>query len=70
MLQWGWKLLNRLKSLKINNDIYDRFVDDITLLPTVIEPGMKLEGDELVYSDEKFKEDLTKPGDSRTMDLI
>ena len=70
MLLWGWKLQNKLKNLNIINDVYDRFVDDITMLPSVIKPGFKLVGDKLVYNEEKFKEDTAKPGDSRTMDII
>ena len=59
-----------MKKLKINNEVYDRFVDDITILPTVIQQGMKLENDKLVYCENKFLEDITKPSDLTTMNII
>ena len=56
--------------LKIKNDVYDRFVDDITLLPIVLPPGTTFDGDELHIKDDKYEEDISIPGDLRTMKLI
>ena len=47
-----------------------RFVDDITMLPTVIPPGFKFENDELVFREEHVYEDINVKGDKRTMDII
>ena len=58
MLLWGIKFKDKLNYLKIKNDVYDRFVDDITLLPTVLPPGTTFDGDDLNINDDKFEEDI------------
>ena len=40
MLKWNIKFSSKLKSLHIENDINCRFIDDISVLPTVTKPGI------------------------------
>ena len=70
MINWCDKLSKKLKSVGIKNDLLPRFVDDITMLPTVIPPGFKFENDELVFREEHVYEDINVKGDKRTMDII
>ena len=47
-----------------------RFVDDVTLAPTVIPEGTRLVNGKLSHFPEHVEEDKTVPGDKRTMDVI
>ena len=44
MILWCSELSRRLEKASIQNDMLPRFVDDITMCPTVIPPGWKLVG--------------------------
>ena len=55
MLRWCDKLKKKLEELNIVNHLQTRLVDDITLIPEVISPGMKYVNDVLVYCAEKEK---------------
>ena len=70
MLIWGLTFKEKLVHMNIENDLDDRYVDDITLLPTVLPPGLKFEDDKLVLCEDKIKEDSEIPGDIRTMKII
>ena len=56
--------------MKITNYLQPRLVDDITLLPEVIKPGMRFENDTLVYHKDKEDEDNLVADDIRTMKII
>ena len=70
MLKWCLKLKEKLKKLNIVNHLQARLVDDITLIPEVIPPGMKIKNDELVLCRDKEKEDKDIEEDVRTMKII
>ena len=70
VLNWCTMLKNKLEVLKIKNYLQPWLVDDITLLPEVIEPGMRFENDKLVHYIEKEIEDKLIEDDVRTMKII
>ena len=70
MLKWCIEFKTKLKDLKIKNYLQPRLVDDITLLPEVIKPGMRFENDTLVYHKDKEDEDNLMADDIRTMKII
>ena len=70
MLKWCLILKETLDKYNIKNDIQSRLVNDITLLPSAVRPGMRIVGEELVYVKEKEKEDSEIDDDLRTMKLI
>ena len=41
MIKWDTLYLNKLKSLGIENEVYERFKDDITVVVESIEPDTK-----------------------------
>ena len=62
---------NKLENIGIQNNLIDRYVDDITVLPTtILKPGNKITGDKIVFCKEKYNEDLNIPGDIRTIKII
>ena len=63
-------LKEMLAKLHIKNDIQSRLVDDITLLPTVVKPGMRVVDNEMVFVEEKVEEDARVSDDLRTMRII
>ena len=70
MLIWCELLEIKLKDLEVHNDLNERFVDDITLVPTVTEPGLVFDGEKLSLSEDQKLKDLSIPSDRRTMNLI
>ena len=60
----------KMTNLGIENDMNERFVDDITLIPTVTEIGLKFDGTILAFSEEQKVIDSSIPSDKRTMNLI
>ena len=70
MTKWCLKFVTLLKKLKIQNDILKRFVDDVSLLPTVIDPGMEFVDGKLVLNENKVESDKEIPDDERTMRII
>ena len=70
MLIWCELLEVKLTNLGIGNDMNERFVDDITLIPTVTEIGLKFDGTILAFSEEQKVIDSSIPSDKRTMNLI
>ena len=61
---------SELERLKIKNYLQARVVDDITLLPNVIEPGMRFIGGEVKFCEEKVDEDSSTENDVRTLSVI
>ena len=70
MILWCEDLSERLVKAEILNDLMPRFVDDITLLPEVIDPGMKLVDGKLEYFEDCVDEDEKVDDDRRTMNII
>ena len=70
MLRWCLKLKVKLQKLNIKNHLQSRLVDDITLIPESIKPGMKVVDDKLVFCSQKEKEDRDISDDIRTMTII
>ena len=70
MLKWCQKFCQKMQELGIKNSLHARLVDDITLMPKIIEPGVRLENDKLVYHSENESEDKLIPDDERTMKII
>ena len=53
LLKWCIVLEEKLKKLHIQNDLDDRYVDDITVLPTVLPPGTKKGDEKLIICEDK-----------------
>ena len=70
MILWCKELAERLIKAGISNQIIPRFVDDITMLPTVIPPGSRLINGKLEHLEEHVFSDIQIEGDKRTMELI
>ena len=70
MLKWCYKLKNKLLSMHIRNDLQPRMVDDITLLPQVLQPGARIENGVIIIKEDKVKEDELVSSDIRTMNII
>ena len=70
MLLWCLKFSRKLKDVNIVNRMLHRMVDDITILPSVIDPGVRFENDKLVKHNDKVEEDMLLPDDVRTMQVI
>ena len=61
MLKWNKNLKEKLKRLKFTNELQERLIDDITVLPTLVEPGTEFENDELVIKENKLSLASDKP---------
>ena len=70
MLLWCSKLKDKLSKLNIVNKFQHRMVDDITILPNVIQPGTRFEDDKLVIKADMIYEDKLIEADIRTMNVI
>ena len=70
MILWCKTFSEKLKELKIENDLLPRFVDDITLAPTIIPEGTRLIDGKLTHMENLVETDKHIPGDKRTMDII
>ena len=70
MILWCKELSERLETAGVKNDILPRFVDDITMVPTIIPPGWKLLGEKLEYIEKYVAEDEKVSDDERTMRII
>ena len=70
MIFWCKKLAEKLENLGVKNELLPRYVDDITMLPTVIQPGMRFENDKLELNEKYVTEDEKVNDDKRTMDVI
>ena len=64
------KYLKLLKELDIQEEIFDRYVDDELEGLAAIDPGVRFEGGELVVDVEKVEEDQLVAADERTIKLL
>ena len=70
MINWDKLFLEKLKSLGISPEIYERFKDDITMMLEVIEKGTKFEDGQLVVDEGKKSNDEEKSDEEITMEVI
>ena len=70
MIFWCKKLSEKLENIGIKNDLLPRFVDDITMLPTVVPPGVRFEDEKLVLHEKYINDDEKVDEDNRTMNVI
>ena len=70
MILWCQELSNQLEKIGITNDLIPRYVDDITLLPTVVPPGWILASNKLEFVEHLVEEDMKVEDDLRTMTII
>ena len=59
-----------LRKLDIQEEIFDRYVDDETEGLAALEPGVKFEGGKLVIDEDKVEEDKAKADDLRTFEVL
>ena len=64
------KYLKLLKKLDIQEEIFDRYVDDELEGLTAVDPGVRFEGGKLVVDEEKVEEDQLIAADERTFRLL
>ena len=70
MIKWCKKFYEKLCELKLENDLLERFVDDITVCPTIIPPGWKYKEGEMMFIESEIEKDEETPEDARTMNVI
>merc|ERR1711954_300729 len=70
MIIWCKKFSSQMEEIGVQNDLLSRFVDDLTVLPTVIPPGFRFENGKLNLHKELIDEDIEVEDDKRTMDII
>ena len=70
MIIWCSELTEILENAGVKNDMIPRFVDDITLVPTIVPPGWKIRGGRLEFFEDSVIDDDRIPGDIRTMEVI
>ena len=68
MLIWNTKLGNKLKELEIENDLRERFIDDISIVIDEIEEGIKYSDGKLLKVNEG--ENIDTNSEERTMKII
>ena len=59
-----------LRKLDIQEEIFDRYVDEETEGLAAIDPGVRFEGGKLVRNEEKIEEDEGKAEDVRTFEIL
>ena len=64
------KYLKLLSKLKIENELFERYVDDTTDGLVALDPGVRFIGKKLVKSEELIEEDKNVPEDQRTMNVL
>ena len=70
MILWCKSLKEKRSLAGIKGELLPRFVDDITILPTVIPSGMRLVDNKLEFSPDLVDTDNNVNGDERTMIII
>ena len=70
MIDWDNKLLAKLKSVKIDPEIYTRFKDDIQIVTESLEKGSMLMEDKIIVDDKKKEEDENKSDAKVTMGVV
>ena len=64
------KYVQLLRKLDIQEEIFDRYVDDETEGLAAIDPGVRFEDGKLVMDEDKVEEDETKADDQRTFEVL
>ena len=70
MVWWDRQLSMKLTVLKIELDLYKRFVDDTGVMTDEIEKGTIINGNELIICEEKKKEDENKSSEEVTAEIV
>ena len=70
MCWWDERLLEGIRKAKIEVFLYKRYVDDINTCVEVVKPGMRWNGETLVYDHALVDEDEQIEDDKRTFDII
>ena len=70
MLNWDKKFLEKLKTFGLKPLVYSRLKDDILLAIEAFEKGTKLIDNELIFDEEKSKEDELKSDSTITMEVL
>ena len=70
MSYWNKQLVNRLKKLEIEFDVYEGYVDDVTFVTDELKAGSRIENNVLIVDEEKKELDKEKHGDEITVDII
>ena len=66
MKRFDRKFLKILKKLKLELELYGRFVDDLTKALASLDPGVAFEEGKLAFFQERVEEDLKIPADEMT----
>ena len=67
---WDKQLIMRLRILKIELDLYQRFVDDTGVFTDELEKGTKIKDNKLVICNEKNKMDESKSGEEIKAEIV
>ena len=70
MIWWQRTFKQKLVDLKIENDLLERYIDDVNLVVNSISPGTKYENGRLTFNHEKEDEDRKLPNDKVSMEII
>ena len=70
MKRFDKKYLNLLKKLGIENELYERYVDDETDILVAVDPGVRFDGEKLEKIEELVNDDEAIAEDERTLNLL
>ncbi len=70
MSWWDRQINDRLQTNDVKVFLYKRYEDDINMCVNAIRPGMKWDGNELVYDERTESTEKEKESDKRTFDII
>ena len=70
MKRFDRKFLLKLKKLKIELDLYKRYVDDVTAALASLQPGMRFEENKMILRQDLVEEDKMTKSDKRTMEEL
>ena len=70
MIWWSVKLRNKLKEIKIVNELMKIYVDDVNGIYHPVEIGMEYVDGRLKFNESKAVVDIDIPADNKTMDIV
>ena len=70
LIGWDKKFKEKLRTLGINEILYDRYKDDITIMTESLEKGSKYENDKVIVDLEKKNTDADKTDGEISMEVI
>ena len=70
MIWWERIFKNKLKNLNIQNDLLERYIDDVNIVCDAVQPGTDYVTGKLVMNKEKEVTDMEKPIDMVTMNVV